>query len=245
MSSANFQAAQTTDALSAAIERAGWHLRSIQRPDGAVVGEVIWCPMLAAQWVLFHYAIGRSIAPEQARRLTRYFELQQQPDGAFGLHEESHGYLFTTVLCYTALRLLGHDLRHPVVSKAHDWLTGKNVTEIPTWGKMWLALVGLYDWRGVPPTPPELWLLPAESPVHPRRYYCHTRLIYLGFYQCLDYFLHIFDGLSPADVLRCLQVFLSTEGCHVCGFDLLHSFLCSFDHTSRILVHRLYLKRER
>jgi lanosterol synthase len=137
--------------------------------------------MLAAQWVLFHYAIERSLAPEQSRRLTRYFELQQQPDGAFGLHEESHGYLFTTVLCYAALRLLGHDLKHPVVSKAHSWLIGKNVTEIPTWGKMWLALVGLYDWRGVPPTPPELWLLPAESPVHPRRYYCHTRLIYLGF----------------------------------------------------------------
>jgi lanosterol synthase len=51
---------------------------------------------------------------------------------------------------------------------------------IPSWGKLWLAIVGLYEWKGVSPVVPELWLLPEWVPLHPSRYYCHTRLIYMA-----------------------------------------------------------------
>src|SRR6185503_11938809 len=30
------------------------------------------------------------------------------------------------------------------------------------------------------PIPPEIFLLPKSLPFHPRHYYCHTRLIYMG-----------------------------------------------------------------
>ena len=181
MSSANLMRNSTFSRTISTVQRAGLHLRKIQREDGAVVGEVIWCPMLAAQWVIFHHAVQRPLEAQQVKRLIRYFEQQQLPDGSFGLHDESHGYLFTTVLSYVALRLLGLTSSDPAVTRTAMWLRDKHVIEIPTWGKMWLALVGLYDWRGVPPTPPELWLLPESAPIHPQRYYCHTRLIYLGF----------------------------------------------------------------
>ena len=41
-------------------------------------------------------------------------------------------------------------------------------------------MLGLYDYQGLNSIPPEIFLLPDALPFHPRRYYCHTRLIYLG-----------------------------------------------------------------
>jgi squalene/oxidosqualene cyclase-like protein len=51
---------------------------------------------------------------------------------------------------------------------------------IPTWGKFWLAVLGLYGYQGLNPIPLEMFLLPKWLPFHPHHYYCHTRLIYLG-----------------------------------------------------------------
>ncbi|KAI4379699.1 hypothetical protein MLD38_005962 [Melastoma candidum] len=42
-----------------------------------------------------------------------------------------------------------------------------------------VAVLGLYDWSGNNPMPPELWLLPYALPIHPGRMWCHTRLVYL------------------------------------------------------------------
>lgn len=39
-------------------------------------------------------------------------------------------------------------------------------------GKFWLAVMGVYDWEGLHPIPPELWLLPYMLPIHPGT---HTR----------------------------------------------------------------------
>jgi hypothetical protein len=41
-------------------------------------------------------------------------------------------------------------------------------------------MAGLHDYAGMNPCPPELFLLPAWSPVHPNHLYCHTRYIYLA-----------------------------------------------------------------
>lgn len=50
----------------------------------------------------------------------------------------------------------------------------------PHWGKSWLALLNLYEWEGVNPAPPEMWLLPYDKfPIHPGKWWCHTRAIYL------------------------------------------------------------------
>jgi lanosterol synthase len=35
-------------------------------------------------------------------------------------------------------------------------LTGGAIT-LPQWGKLWLALLNLYDWDGVNPMPADLW----------------------------------------------------------------------------------------
>lgn len=44
---------------------------------------------------------------------------------------------------------------------------------------MWLSCLGVYEWEGVNPIPPELWLLPYSVPFHPGRWWCHCRVVYL------------------------------------------------------------------
>ncbi|KAF3782543.1 Cycloartenol synthase [Nymphaea thermarum] len=44
---------------------------------------------------------------------------------------------------------------------------------------MWLSVLGLYDWSGNNPLPPEIWLLPTFLPIHPGnfgKYSTHTEL---------------------------------------------------------------------
>lgn len=42
-----------------------------------------------------------------------------------------------------------------------------------------LAVLGVYDWAGLNPMPPEMWLLPTALPMHPSRMWCHCRQVYL------------------------------------------------------------------
>ena len=59
---------------------------------------------------------------------------------------------------------------------------GGGATYITSWGKFWLAVLGVYSWDGMNPTPPEMWLLPYSSwtgigLAHPGRYWCHCRMV--------------------------------------------------------------------
>jgi len=143
---------------------------------------MVWCPMISAQYAIVRHAVGRPVDGPTRAGLLRYFQITRGPDGAWGLHPESAGSVFVTTLVYVALRLLGIGRDEALAKDARRWLAGQpgGVLAIPSWGKLWLALLGLYGWAGVRPCPPELWLLPRGLPFHPWRYYCHTRYIYLA-----------------------------------------------------------------
>ena len=163
-------------------ERALSHLLSRQSPRGDWEGEMVWCPIITAQYVIVREVAGRPLDERARAGLRRHFEVTRTPEGGWGLHPESPSYVFVTALAYVALRLLGLSADEPMLEDARGWLGRQpgGVLAIPTWGKFWLAVLDLYDWRGVNPIPPEMFLLPAAVPVHPIRFYCHTRLIYLG-----------------------------------------------------------------
>ncbi|KAF3776518.1 Cycloartenol synthase [Nymphaea thermarum] len=104
-------------------------------------------------------------------------------DGGWGLHIEGHSTMFCTALNYVALRLFGERLEGKEsgrLEKARKWILDRGgVTAIPSWGKMWLTVLGVIDWSGNNPIPPEIWLLPYFIPMHPGRMWCHCRLVYL------------------------------------------------------------------
>ena len=165
---------------SPALRSATAHLLSLQQGDGSWEGEVVWCPMLTAQYVLLHHITQQPLAPDRRQLVLRSFEHTRLESGAWGLHEHSPPHLFVTTLVYVAARLLGVGRNDPLIEPAGRFLRAEGVLNIPTWGKFWLALVNLHDWRGVNPVLPELWRLPRRVPLHPSNWYCHTRLIYMA-----------------------------------------------------------------
>ena len=167
---------------SSAHARAAEHLLALQNADGCWEGEMLWCPVVTAQVAITRHLVGRPFAAEDAARILRHFEFTRTPDGAFGLHPEHPGSVFVTAMVYVAMRLLGVGPDHPLATGARNWLHARpgGVLAIPTWGKFWLALIGLYGRDGLRPLLPELVLLPRAVPVHPVRFYCHTRYIYLA-----------------------------------------------------------------
>lgn len=166
----------TTEAL----RRGAESLLSLQQADGSWEGEVVWCPMLAAQYILMCHIIQTPIPVLRSEALLRQFAATRLPSGLWGLHEKSEPYLFVTTLVYVAARLLGVEKDNSLLAPALQFIQEQGgVVKIPTWGKFWLAMLNLYDWRGVNAVLPEAWLLPLWIPVHPGNFYCHTRLIYM------------------------------------------------------------------
>jgi lanosterol synthase len=171
-----------TDHLIQAEQRALDYLLSQQKPTGDFEGEMVWCTMILAQAVIVRTILGRPYDAQDRRQILRHFEVTQASDGSWGMHPESPGYVFFTTLAYVALRLLNVSSKDAMAQRARRWLHQQpvGVEGIPTWGKFWLAILGLYEYKGLNAIPPELFLLPEWLPFHPRRFYCHTRLIYLG-----------------------------------------------------------------
>ncbi len=166
--------------VSLALQKSIDRLVGVQREDGAWEGEMTWCPMLAAQLVLMSHITQDPISPERKRLLVRHFECTRLEQGVWGMHEHSEPHLFVTALVYVAARLIGIERGDPLLQPATDFFRRENVLHIPSWGKFWLALLNLYDWRGVNAPLPELWSLPRWTVLHPSNWYCHTRLIYMA-----------------------------------------------------------------
>ncbi|GJR02350.1 cycloartenol synthase [Tanacetum coccineum] len=103
-------------------------------------------------------------------------------DGGWGLHIEGHSTMFGSALNYVTLRLLGEGANdgEGAMEKGRKWILDHGgATAITSWGKFWLSVLGVFEWPGNNPLPPEMWLLPYFLPVHPGRMWCHCRMVYL------------------------------------------------------------------
>jgi len=169
------------DAVDATLNRALENLARRQADRGSWPGDYGGPMFLLPMYVALAWVARRLPPPERAARMVTYFSNVQRPDGSIGLHAEAtHGSMFTTALSYVALRLLGLGADDARVRRMREWIhaNGSPLFAAP-WGKFTLCLLGLYDWEGIHPVLPELWLLPYEAPLHPGRLWCHARQVYL------------------------------------------------------------------
>ncbi|KAL9320903.1 hypothetical protein ACSQ67_012742 [Phaseolus vulgaris] len=92
-------------------------------------------------------------------------------DGGWGLHIEGPSTMYGTTLNYISMRLLGEGANgghNNACVKARKWIHDHgSVTHVPSWGKFWLSVLGIVDWSGCNPLPPEFWILPTILPMHP------------------------------------------------------------------------------
>ncbi|ORX92056.1 terpene synthase, partial [Basidiobolus meristosporus CBS 931.73] len=154
--------------------------KRLQTEDGHWAGEYGGPNFLIPGYVFTMY-ISKSAIPEHERmELLRYLLNIANEDGGWGIHTEGVSTVFGTALNYTCCRLLGLDPDDRALVNARGTLHKLGgATGIPSWGKFWLSCLNVYDWDGMNPVPPELWLLPTWLPFHPSRWWVHTRMVYL------------------------------------------------------------------
>ncbi|KAG7945107.1 hypothetical protein I3843_15G136300 [Carya illinoinensis] len=127
-------------------------------------------------------ALNAVLSAEHKKEMCRYLYNHQNRDGGWGLHIEGPSTMFGTVLNYVTLRLLGEGPNdgEGTMERGRKWILDHGgATAITSWGKMWLSVLGAFEWSGNNPLPPEIWLLPYLLPLHPGRMWCHCRMVYL------------------------------------------------------------------
>ncbi|XP_019197862.1 PREDICTED: cycloartenol Synthase-like [Ipomoea nil] len=175
----------TQDKVTTTLKRALTFYSTIQAHDGHWPGDY-GGPMFLLPGLVIALsvtgALNTVLSKEHRHEMCRYLYNHQNSDGGWGLHIESHSTMFGSVLSYVTLRLLGEGANDGdgAMEKGRKWILDHGgATHITSWGKMWLAVLGVFEWSGNNPLPPEIWLLPYILPVHPGRMWCHCRMVYL------------------------------------------------------------------
>uniref|UniRef100_A0A060T1G0 Terpene cyclase/mutase family member n=1 Tax=Blastobotrys adeninivorans TaxID=409370 RepID=A0A060T1G0_BLAAD len=153
----------------------------IQDPSGIIPCQYSGPMFMMIGYVTAKYFCGVPFSEEERIEMIRYLINRAHPvDGGWGLHTADKSTAFGTTINYVILRILGMSRDHPAVVKARKTLhrLGGAIGN-PHWGKAYLALLNLYDWEGINPAPPEMFMLPYWMPIHPGRWWVHTRAIYL------------------------------------------------------------------
>lgn len=147
-----------------AIAKSQDYLLSIQESAGYWCAELESNVTITAEVVLLHKIWGT----DKQRPLDKaetYLRSQQRQHGGWELYYGDGGELSTTVEAYMALRLLGVEPTDPVLVKAKKFILQQGgISKTRIFTKMHLALIGCYDWQGLPSIPPSIMLLPEASP---------------------------------------------------------------------------------
>lgn len=143
-----------------AITKAQDYLFSLQQDDGH------WCAYLesnvtiTAEAVLL-YKIWGIDNQKPLHKIEHYLRSKQCSHGGWELYYGDGGDLSTSVEAYMALRLLGVSVYDGALERAKKFILSKGgISKSRIFTKFHLALIGCYDWRGVPSIPPWIMLLP-------------------------------------------------------------------------------------
>ncbi|GFS36488.1 cycloartenol synthase 1 [Actinidia rufa] len=176
----------TEEAVTTTLRRGVCFYSTIQAHDGHWPAEsagplFFFPPLVIALYVTG--AVNSVLSPQHQREIIRYIYNHQNEDGGWGIHIEGHSTLFGSCLSYICLRLLGqgpNDGEGMAVARGRKWILDHGgAIGIPSWGKFWLTVLGVYEWEGCNPMPPEFWLLPKFFPIHPGKMLCYCRLVYM------------------------------------------------------------------
>ncbi|KAF8400110.1 hypothetical protein HHK36_013406 [Tetracentron sinense] len=176
----------TYEDVTTTLKRAVGFYSAMQASDGhwpaENAGPLFFLPPL----VMCLYITGHlnTVFPSEHRKeILRYIYYHQNQDGGWGLHIEGHSTMFCTALSYICMRMLGEGPEggeDNACARGRKWILDRGgVTAIPSWGKTWLSILGVFDWSGSNPMPPEFWILPSFLPMHPAKMWCYCRMVYM------------------------------------------------------------------
>lgn len=142
------------------------YLLSIQNLAGYWWAELESNVTITAEVVLLHKIWGT----DQTRPLEKveaYLRQEQRQHGGWELFYGDGGELSTSVEAYMALRLLGVSATDPAMIRAQAFILQRGgISKTRIFTKLHLALIGCYNWRGIPSLPAWVMLLPKAFPVN-------------------------------------------------------------------------------
>lgn len=152
------------DSLDQAIAAAQGYLLSLQKPEGYWWADLESNVTLTAEVILLHKIWGT----DRDRPLAKaepYLRSQQRDHGGWEVAYGEGGEISTSVEAYMALRVLGVSASDPALLRAKDFILSQGgISKTRIFTKLHLALIGCYDWRGLPSLPAWVMLLESPSP---------------------------------------------------------------------------------
>ena len=156
---------KTKTALEQAIALSQDYLLSIQTDTGYWWADLESNVTITAETVLLH-KIWHTDRDRPLAKAETYLRSQQREHGGWELYYGDGGDLSTSVEAYMALRLLNVPATDPALVKAKHFIVKRGgISKTRIFTKLHLALIGCYDWRGLPSIPPWIMLLPEQSPL--------------------------------------------------------------------------------
>lgn len=154
----------TVNKVTEAIAKSQNHLLSIQNPAGYWWAELESNVTITAEVVLLHKIWGTD-SQRPLHKAETYLRSQQRQHGGWELFYGDGGELSTSVEAYMALKLLGVPASDPAMLRARDFILQRGgISKTRIFTKFHLALIGCYNWRGLPSIPPAIMLLPDAFP---------------------------------------------------------------------------------
>ena len=147
-----------------AVENTVRLLRKCQHQDGYWWGELESNPTMEAEYIFLTHILGAADR-ERWDKTARHIERQQGDDGGWRLYYGAASDLSTTVECYTALKMAGRDPESPPMRRARELILSKGgIEKTRSFTKIWLAMLGQWEWSGTPYIAPELIFVPKRVP---------------------------------------------------------------------------------
>ena len=151
-------------ALRGAISRSQGFFRANQYGDGYWWGRLESNPTMEAEYLMLSLFLGKKNT-ERWDKIRRSILNAQREDGSWGLYYGAPGDLSTSVECYFALKLAGVPADSGEMTRARGFILSRGgIPGARVFTKIWLALFGQWDWRGLPHMPPEMILVPPYLP---------------------------------------------------------------------------------
>jgi squalene-hopene/tetraprenyl-beta-curcumene cyclase len=146
-----------------------------QAPAGWWKGELETNVTIDAEDLFLRHFLG-VLGPEVSEPTARWIRHRQRDDGSWATFHGGPADVSTTVEAYVGLRLAGDRPEDDHMAAARRAiLDGGGLERARVFTKIWLALMGMWDWQHVPVLPPELIFLPPWAPLNIYDFACWAR----------------------------------------------------------------------